>query len=60
MTLNEAKIKLKEKRFSIRTIYDPKQSKIEVQLRKGLNIIDEYIDIEENCNKFLIEKAISL
>ena len=60
MTLNAAKIKLKENGFSIRTTYNPKFTKIEIQLRKGLDIVDGYIDIEENCNKFLIEKAISL
>lgn len=58
--INEAKRKLKEHGYSIVTIYNPKQSKIEVHLKRGLDTIDCYIDIEENCNKFLIEKAISL
>ena len=57
MTINEAKIKLKEHGYSIVTIYNPKQSKIEVHLKRGLDIVDGEIDTEENCNKFLIEKA---
>ena len=38
--INEAKRKLKEHGYSIVTNYNPKQSKIEVQLIKGLDIID--------------------
>ena len=55
--INEAKRKLKEHGYSIVTIYNPKQSKIEVHLKRGLDIVDGEIDTEENCNKFLIEKA---
>lgn len=55
--INEAKRKLKDHGYSIVTIYNPKQSKIEVHLKRGLDIVDSEIDTEENCNKFLIEKA---
>lgn len=55
--INEAKRKLKEHGYSIVTIYNPKQSKIEVHLKRGLDIVDGEIDTEENCNNFLIEKA---
>ena len=55
--INEAKRKLKEHGYSIRTIYNPKCIELEVLIFKGLNLVDGEIDTEENCNNFLIEKA---
>ena len=55
--IDEAKRTLKSHGYSIVTIYNPNCIELEVLVLKGLNLIDGHIDIEENCNKFLVEKA---
>ena len=48
MTLNEAKTKLKEKGYSIRTTYTPKQSEILLEILDKTRIVADfhYIDSE--------------
>lgn len=52
MTINEAKIKLKEKGYSIRTIYDPKQSKIEVHILKNNTVVEQFRSYETNLEEY--------
>ena len=46
MTINEAKTKLKEKGYSIRTTYTPKQSEVVLEILDKTLIVAEFHDIE--------------
>lgn len=52
MTINEAKTKLKEKGYSIRTIYDPNKTKIEVQILKKNIVIEQFRANESNLEEY--------
>lgn len=52
MTINEAKIKLKEKGYSIRTIYDPNSSKIEVHILKNNTVVEQFRAYETNLEEY--------
>ena len=54
MNLTEAKTELKKKGYSIRTIYTPKQDKIEINILQSYYLISEYIGYSDECEEFLI------
>jgi len=55
MTINEAKKSIKEKGYSIRTIYDPRSEYITIQILEHENIICCYYAIsEKDCEERVI------
>ena len=58
MNINKAKTKLKEKGYSIRTIYDPNKDTVEMHILKNNSVIDQYRALEYKLEEYfiLIEK----
>ena len=54
MNINKAKTKLKEKGYSIRTIYDPNKDTVEMHILKNNSVIDQYRALEYKLEEYLI------
>ncbi len=60
MNINEAKTKLKEKGYSIRTIYDPNKDTVEIHILKNNSVIDQFRAFESNLEEHFISIENSL
>lgn len=50
--MNEAKTKLKEKGYSIRTIYDPNKDAVEVHILKKNVVVEQFKANESNLEEY--------
>ena len=54
MNINKAKTKLKEKGYSIRTIYDPNKDTVEIHILKNNSIIDQCRALESYLEEYFM------